>query len=145
MARSLALVSDPAAPRSVVVLIGPSPRRCQRVLSTNRRTAEALSRCTKMSAISVAYAMRKPRALDRLTRNQCGTGGNRETGRWLTTCDGLRNKQARQRCSCSRIPVIWLARPFVARYPRWSCPVCLARCPKTSGWNHLAPTCGDDT
>ena len=57
MTRSLALVRDPAAPRSVVVLIGPCPRRCQRVLSTNRRTTEHCVHRGKTPVFSVAYAM----------------------------------------------------------------------------------------
>ena len=57
MARSLALVSDPAAPRSVVVLIGPPPRRCQRLLSTNRRTARSIPHCRKTPAFSAAYVV----------------------------------------------------------------------------------------
>lgn len=40
MARSLALVSDPAAPRSVVGVIVPTDRDCQRPSSTNRRTVD---------------------------------------------------------------------------------------------------------
>jgi len=52
---SLPWPRDPAAPRSVVVLIGPPPRRCQRVLSTNRRTAEACVHCGKISLFSVTY------------------------------------------------------------------------------------------
>ena len=57
MARPLALVSDPAAPRSVVVLIGPPPRRCQRVLSTNRRTHSGPLQCRKTPVFSVSYAI----------------------------------------------------------------------------------------
>lgn len=54
MARSLASVSDPAAPRSVVGVIVPTDRDCQRPLSTNRRTAKSIVRCGKTPVFSGA-------------------------------------------------------------------------------------------
>jgi hypothetical protein len=57
-----------AAPRSVVGVIVPPDRDCQRALSTNRRTVGALVHCGKTPVFSVSYARLDRRSLDDLVK-----------------------------------------------------------------------------